>query len=285
MMKTLELKRGVSIPLEPFAVMGVVNVTPDSFYESSRHRGMTEARDEALAMVAQGAALIDIGGESTRPGSANVGESEEMDRVVPVIEAIRRESGIPISIDTRKAAVFRAALGAGADILNDVSALRDSPACAAIAAQAGTPVVLVHMKGEPKTMQEAPYYEDCLSEVRDFLRDAASHAMAAGIRADRILLDPGIGFGKRLEDNLELLARLDEIAALGYPLLVGVSRKAFVGALTGRPAPGRLAGSLGAAAAAWMGGARIFRVHDVAETRDCLLVLATALEYVRGHAR
>ncbi|HUX38215.1 MAG TPA: dihydropteroate synthase [Rectinemataceae bacterium] len=276
-MEKLPLPRGRVLALEPFAVMGVLNTTPDSFHAASRRTTLAAAREAALAMLASGAAIIDIGGESTRPGSAPVDEAEELERVIPAIEALRRESDAAISVDTRKAAVWKAALDAGADILNDVSALRDSPEAGALAAKAGAPVVLMHMKGEPATMQEAPYYDDCPSEVRSFLLDAAARALAAGVPAERIVLDPGIGFGKRLEDNLALLSALDSLRDLGYPLLVGLSRKGFVGSLTGKPVEGRLAGSLGAAAAAWTLGARIFRVHDVAETRDLLLVLSSIL--------
>lgn len=276
-MEKLSLPRGRSLALEPFAVMGIVNATPDSFHAASRHRARDEARDAALAMVAEGAAVIDIGGESTRPGSSYIDESEELERVIPLIEALRRESDIPVSVDTRKAAVWKAALSAGADILNDISALRDSPESAVLAAAAGAPVILMHMKGEPATMQNAPYYEDCLGEVAAFLREAAARAEAAGVAQNRIVLDPGIGFGKRQEDNLALLSGLGRLRDLGYPLLVGLSRKGFLGQLTGKAIDGRLAGSLGAAAAAWQLGARIFRVHDVAETRDLLVVLAAIL--------
>ncbi|HUX40456.1 MAG TPA: dihydropteroate synthase [Rectinemataceae bacterium] len=279
-MEKLSLPRGRSLALEPFAVMGIVNATPDSFHAASRHRARDEARDAALAMVAEGAVVIDIGGESTRPGSSYIDESEELERVIPLIEALRRESDVPVSVDTRKAAVWKAALSAGADMLNDITALRDSPESAGLAAAAGAPVILMHMKGEPATMQNAPYYEDCLGEVMVFLREAAARAEAGGVPRDRIVLDPGIGFGKRQADNLALLSGLGRLRGLGYPLLVGLSRKGFLGQLTGEPIEARLAGSLGAAAAAWILGARIFRVHDVAETRDLLVVLAAILASV-----
>jgi dihydropteroate synthase len=265
--RALRLDRG---PL----VMGIVNATPDSFFPLSRRRGPLEAAEAALAMEAAGAAIVDLGGESTRPGSEGVGEDEELERVLPAIEAIRARSEVPISVDTRKAAVARAALEAGADIVNDVSALRHDGAMAATAAAAQAAVVLMHMKGEPKTMQDSPAYEDCASEVRDFLGEAASRALAAGIRAGGILLDPGIGFGKRLEDNLDILSRLGLLAELGYPLVLGISRKALVGTLTGKAVDQRLAGSLGAACAAWSLGAAILRVHDVAETADALAVFS-----------
>lgn len=278
----LRLPGGRLLELEPFLVMGIVNATPDSFYGPSRKRSRDEAVETALRMEAEGAGIVDIGGESTRPGSEYVSEAEELERVVPVVEGLRARSGIAISVDTRKAAVAAAAAAAGADIVNDVAALRADPAMAPLAARLGLPVVLMHMKGEPKTMQEAPAYEDCLAEVEAFLLEAARGAEAAGVAREAILLDPGIGFGKRLEDNLALLAGLDRLAGLGYPLLVGLSRKAFVGALTGRPAEGRLAGSLGAALAAYAKGARVFRVHDVAETRDALSLYHAAATGRKG---
>ncbi len=251
-------------------VMGIVNVTPDSFYPGSRSRGASEAAEAALAMEAAGAAIVDVGGESTRPGSAALGEAEELDRVVPAIVAIRSRSGLPISVDTRKAAVARAAIEAGADAINDVSALRHDPGMAALAARTGAAVILMHMKGSPETMQDSPAYSDCASEVRDFLALAAQSAIAAGIPSGLILLDPGIGFGKRAEDNLDILTRLGLLAALGYPVVVGLSRKALVGHIVGKAVGDRLAGSLGAACAAYAGGAAVLRVHDVTETVDAL---------------
>jgi dihydropteroate synthase len=271
----LPLGRSLALDRGPL-VMGIVNVTPDSFYARSRLRTALEAAEAALAMEAEGAALVDLGGESTRPGSEAVGEQEELERVIPAVEAIRARSSVPISVDTRKASVAAAAIAAGADIVNDISALSYDPAMAALVARNGTAVVLMHMRGEPRTMQEDPSYADCAAEVASFLAEAAERALAAGIARDRIVLDPGIGFGKRLEDNLDLLARLGLVAALGYPVLVGLSRKRIVGALTGRGVDGRLAGSLGAACAAFEAGARIFRVHDVSETVDALAVFAAS---------
>lgn len=253
--------------------MGILNVTPDSFWAASRARGEAVA-DLAAAMIADGADILDIGGESTRPGAAYVSEAEELERVAPAVEAIRSRWDIPISVDTRKAAVARAALSAGADIVNDVAALGDDPAMAPLCAAAGAPVVLMHKKGDPERMQEDPRYDDCPAEVFAYLAEAAERAVAAGIARDRIVLDPGIGFGKRLEDNLALLARLDELVGRGYPVLVGLSRKRFIGALTGRDAAGRLAGSLAAACASLAKGAAIIRAHDVAETVDALAVYA-----------
>jgi dihydropteroate synthase len=262
--------------------MGIVNATPDSFYAGSRHNGPLAAAEAALAMEAEGASIIDLGGESTRPGSDYVGLEEELERVVPAVEAIRARSGLPISVDTRKAAVARAALDAGADVINDISALRDDPDMASVAVESGAAVLLMHMHGDPKTMQEAPAYEDCAVEVRDFLAEAVGRALEAGIPGDRILIDPGIGFGKRLEDNLELLSRLDLFTALGYPVVVGLSRKTFVGEVTGKGVDGRLPGSIGAACAAYARGARILRVHDVAATVDALTAFAAVLDRRRG---
>lgn len=279
----LPLARGRSLRLDSGPlVMGIVNLTPDSFYPASRRAGAQAAVETALAMEAQGAALVDLGGESTRPGSDEVSLEEELERVLPAVAAIRSRSDLPISVDTRKSGVARAALAAGADIVNDVSALRHDAAMASVAAGAGAAVILMHMRGEPRTMQAAPIYGDCAAEVRDFLAERAAASIAAGIAPLSILLDPGIGFGKRLEDNLELLARLGLVAALGYPLVVGVSRKGMVGALTGRGLPERLAGSLGAACAAFLGGASILRVHDVAETVDALAVFAAVLRAGAG---
>lgn len=275
-MQELNLPGGRSLALEPFAIMTIVNVTPDSFYAPSRRRVLEDARSAAMAAFAAGAAVVDLGGESTRPGSAAVSADEELERVVPVVEAIRAESDLPISVDTKKAAVARAALAAGADIVNDVAALAGE-GMAEAAAAAGAAVILMHMKGIPATMQDAPYYDDCPAEVRAFLAEAAARALRAGISRGAIALDPGIGFGKRLEDNLGLISRLDELASLGYPLLVGLSRKSFVGALTGRDADGRLAGSLGAACASFARGARIFRVHDTEATLDALRLYASTL--------
>jgi len=260
-------------------VMGVVNLTPDSFYPGARRATAQAAAEAALAMEAAGAAIVDLGGESTRPGADPVGEEEELGRVIPAIEAIRARSGLLLSVDTRKASVARSALDAGADMVNDVSALAD-PGMAALLAERGAPVVLMHMKGEPRVMQEAPSYEDCSGEVAAFLLRAAERAMEAGIAQGAIILDPGIGFGKRLEDNLELLDPRDgavaRLSRAGWPVLVGLSRKSLVGAITGRAVEDRLAGSLGAACAARLAGAVLFRVHDVAETADALAVFDRA---------
>lgn len=270
---TLVLPRNRVLDLRGKAiVMGIVNATPDSFYAASRVAGAGAAVDVASSMISVGAAILDVGGESTRPGSEYVSPDEETARVVPVIEAIRKRWDVAISVDTRKASVAAAAIAVGADIVNDVAALADDPALAPLCAAKGVPVVLMHKKGVPANMQDSPWYVDCVADVLEFLSAAARRAIAAGIPADCIILDPGIGFGKRLEDNLALLVRLDEIVAAGYPVLVGVSRKSFIGGITGAGAEDRLSGSLAAACAARSRGASIFRVHDVAETVQALAV-------------
>jgi len=262
--------------------MGVINTTPDSFWEDSRSSSVETAVRTALAMIRSGAALVDIGGESTRPGSLYLDEAEEIARVEPVVRAIRaaaKAEGLDpvLSVDTRKASVARAALDAGADIVNDISALQDDPDLAGLCAERKVPVILMHKKGIPETMQKTPRYADCAAEVLEFLLFQAERAQAAGIPSDRILLDPGIGFGKRLEDNLVLLRRLEDFSASGYPVVVGLSRKSFLGALTGRAVGDRLPGSLAAACAAFLGGADVFRVHDVPETVDALRVFGAIL--------
>jgi dihydropteroate synthase len=256
--------------------MGIVNATPDSFYAGSRVADVPGALDAIAGMVRAGAGIIDVGGESTKPGAAYVAADEELARVVPVIEAIRARWDIPISVDTRKASVAEAALRSGADIINDVAALGDDPLLAPLCARYGVPVVLMHKKGIPASMQASPYYDDCVAEVREFLVKAAANARLAGIDPGQIVLDPGIGFGKRLEDNLALIASLDALLDSGYPVLVGLSRKSFIGMITGEQPEGRLAGSLGAACAARAHGAVIFRVHDVAETVEALAVFDAA---------
>lgn len=278
MRRTFRLRdREISTDLPAF-IMAILNATPDSLWEGSRtasdsRNALSFGIERAMALVADGADVIDIGGESSRPGSAYVSEEEELERVIPLIEGIRRRSGIPISVDTRKASVFRSALAAGADMLNDISALRDDPALAAAAAEAKVPVVLMHMRGNPLTMQENPGYRDVLAEVASWLRDRALFAEGAGIQREKIILDPGIGFGKRQEDNAALIDGLDRIAALGYPVMMALSRKSIIGNLTGRPVEGRLAGTLAANALSVLRGATWLRVHDPAETRDILAVL------------
>lgn len=256
-------------------VMGIVNVTPDSFFGESRAVDPKGAAERGFACLAEGAAIVDFGAESTRPGSSPVSPEEELHRLIPAIRAFRGRSDAILSIDTRRASVARAALAEGADIINDIGALGE-PGMAKAVAEARAAVVLMHMRGEPATMQEAPAYADCAIEVRDFLAGRVGLALDAGISPERIVLDPGIGFGKTLAHNLDLLNRLYLLAETGYPVLVGLSRKRFVGELTGKPAEERLAGSLGAACFAWLRGAEIFRVHDVAATVDALAVFAAS---------
>ncbi len=251
-------------------VMGIVNVTPDSFYDGGRNLDPRQAEDRARQMVADGADLIDVGGESTRPGAAEVPADEELGRVIPLVEALAAD-GIAVSIDTRKPAVMRAAMGVGAAMVNDITALAAAGAVEAVAASRAA-VCLMHMQGEPRTMQLSPRYTDVVAEVREFLVARARACEAAGIAHDRIVIDPGFGFGKTLAHNLALLRALPELAATGYPVLAGMSRKSSLGKITGRPAGDRLAASLAAALAAIARGASLVRVHDVRETVDALKV-------------
>ena len=257
-------------------VMGILNVTPDSFSDGGRFCSVDDAVAHARKLIEEGADIIDVGGESTRPGSQPVTEREQLDRVVPVIKAIRKLSEIPISIDTTRAAVARAAFDAGAGWVNDVSALRDDPDIAVFAASSNCPVVLMHMLGEPRTMQANPHYDDVVREVCGFLMQRAELAQSVGVLRENIVFDPGVGFGKTLEHNLALLNQLPHLVALGYPILVGASRKSFIGQLTGLPVEQRLEGSLAAAVLAVQAGAQIIRVHDVGPTKRALAV-ATAI--------
>jgi len=253
--------------------MGVVNVTPDSFSDGGVHLRPEAAVATAIAMVDHGAAIVDVGGESTRPGSAGVPVEEELRRVVPVLEALA-PAAVPLSIDTSKAEVARRALGLGAELVNDVTALRGDPAMAEAVADAGAYVCLMHMRGEPRTMQDAPTYDDVVSEVKAFLEERLAFAVSQGIREEHVCLDPGIGFGKTVEHNLELARRLDELVAVGRPVLVGFSRKSTLGRVLGDPAAttGPLAASLAAAVACYERGASIFRAHDVSEHVEALRV-------------
>ena len=256
-------------------VMGVLNVTPDSFSDGGRFVDFDAALAQARRLIADGADILDIGGESTRPGAAAVDQTQEIARVIPLIHAVRAESDIAISIDSMKPAVARAAVAAGATIWNDVTALRHAPDSLKTAAALGCDVVLMHMQGEPGTMQATPRYGDVVAEVADFLGARAEAAMAAGISHERIWLDPGVGFGKHMTDhNLPLLGGLDRIVALGFPVLLGASRKQFISALDGghRPAEQRLGGSIAAALAGAAAGVAAVRVHDVRETVQALSV-------------
>lgn len=257
----------------PF-LMGVVNVTPDSFSDGGRTLAPEAAVARAERLAAEGADLIDLGGESTRPGSAGVGAAEEIGRVVPVIEALRaRGCALPLSIDTSKPEVARAALRAGADLVNDVTGLRD-PAMRELVAGAGVPAVIMHLRGTPADMQSRATYRDVVGEVAEELSASMAEAVRAGVPEERIVLDPGIGFAKTAEQSVALLAGLPRLRGLGRPLLVGPSRKSFIGALTGAPVEARLPGTLAAVAACVLAGAELLRVHDVAEARQAARVAA-----------
>ncbi|HWI07694.1 MAG TPA: dihydropteroate synthase [Solirubrobacteraceae bacterium] len=257
-------------------VMGVVNVTPDSFSDGGQWLDPAVAIAHGRKLVAQGAAILDVGGESTRPGAAPVPQAEELRRVVPVLEGLAG-AGARLSIDTSKAAVAAAALDAGASVVNDVTALRGDAAMAELVARRDCDVCLMHMLGEPRTMQRDPRYGDVIAEIRAFLEERLAFAVAAGIDERRVWLDPGIGFGKTIDHNLELLARLEEIVAIGRPVVVGTSRKSFLGTITGREPGERVAATIATNVLALASGASIFRVHDVAPTRDALAVAAATL--------
>jgi dihydropteroate synthase len=253
------------------SVMGVLNVTPDSFWDGGRYREPDSALERAAALVAEGARIVDVGGESTRPGSAGVQVDEELRRVVPVLEGLARE-GIRFSIDTSKAEVAARAVELGATMVNDVTALRGDPRVAEVVADAGSLLCLMHMRGEPRSMQDDPRYDDVVADVAGFLEERLAFAVAAGIDEERICLDPGIGFGKTVRHNLELLARLDELSALRRPILVGVSRKRFLGRILGdrNATTGPLAAGVAVAVLAYERGASIFRAHDVREHVEAL---------------
>ncbi len=254
--------------------MGIVNVTPDSFSDGGRFAGASAAVEHAMRLAEAGADILDIGGESTRPGAEAVEADEEMRRVLPVIEALAGRTAAAISADTTKAAVARAALRAGAHIVNDVSACTMDPAMASVVRETGAGIVLMHRRGNPRTMQTDPRYGDVVSEVREYLARRIADLAGAGVSVEAMAVDPGIGFGKTTSHNLALLAGLAALAALGRPVVVGHSRKRFIGELTGRPVDDRLAGSLAAATAAVLRGANVLRVHDVAQTRDAARVAA-----------
>ncbi|MBN1208607.1 MAG: dihydropteroate synthase [Myxococcaceae bacterium] len=256
-------------------VMGVVNVTPDSFSDGGRYASADAAIAHGLRLAEAGADVLDVGGESTRPGSQRVSAEEELARVLPVLEGLRARTQVPLSVDTTKAAVAREALQAGAALINDISGFHFDPELPRVVAEAGAACCLMHIQGTPETMQQAPAYEELLGEVLTFLEEGVARAVAAGVTRGSILVDPGIGFGKTLGHNLFLLRRLGELRVLGLPVLVGPSRKGFLGALTGgKPAGERLAATLGSVAAvAALGGADFVRVHDVAEARDALAVV------------
>jgi dihydropteroate synthase len=273
--------RNRSIDLTRPVVMGILNVTPDSFSDGNRYASTAAALERATRMVQEGAGIIDVGGESTRPGADAVEEAVETARVVPVIEGIAAASDVAISIDTSKPKVMAAAVAAGACIVNDVYALR-APGARAWAAGAGVGVCLMHMQGEPRTMQESPRYDDVVTEVAGFLARERNLCIEAGIASDAIVVDPGLGFGKGLAHNLALLQELSRFAALDAPLLVGMSRKSFIGRILGRKVDERLYGGLGLAALAVSFGARIIRTHDVAPTRDAIRMVSAVLQGIES---
>jgi dihydropteroate synthase len=260
--------------MEPL-VMGVVNVTPDSFSDGGLYLSVDAAVAHGEQLAGEGAGVLDVGGESTRPGAEPVSLADELERVVPVVEGLRQHR---VSIDTRKAAVAEAAVQAGARIVNDVSAFRHDPEMAGVVASAGAGCCLMHMLGDdPRTMQDEPAYDDVVSDVKSFLEERIAFAVSEGVPEEKVWLDPGIGFGKTVDHNLELLRRLDEIVAIGRPVVVGTSRKSFLGKLTGREAAERVAGTVATNVMALERGASIFRVHDVAPNVDALTVAAATL--------
>jgi dihydropteroate synthase len=259
-------------------IMGILNVTPDSFSDGGRFHRFEDAVAQGMRMIQEGADIIDVGGESTRPGSERVPLEEELSRVIPVITTLAQKTEVPISVDTYKSEVARRALDAGAQMINDISALRFDPEMKKVASQYQVPVVLMHIKGTPKDMQKDPWYDDVIGEVRGYLQESIVLAQRAGIDQDRIVIDPGIGFGKRLEDNLNILKNLREFSILGCPILIGCSRKSFIGKILDLPIGERLEGSLGAVAVAVMNGANIVRVHDVKESKRA----AGLVDAVRG---
>ena len=279
---TMELIEWAQVP-DRVLVMGIVNVTPDSFYAGSRAPRPGDAIARAVRMADEGADIVDIGGESTRPGSRPVSAWEEADRVLPVVEGIRRRSPVHVSIDTMKSDIAEEAISLGAGILNDVTALRHDKRMASVAAQAGAFVVLMHMQGCPETMQRAPIYSDVVEEVRSFLVQRIAAAASAGIPEERIFIDPGIGFGKTVAHNLALLRNLGRLVEIGRPILVGLSRKAFLGAILDLPADERIEATIAANTAAILSGASIIRVHDAKEGRRTADIAARLRHHVATH--
>ncbi|AVJ15999.1 dihydropteroate synthase [Serratia rhizosphaerae] len=268
--------RDMAFDLSHPRVMGILNVTPDSFSDGGRHNSLNDALLHAHALISAGATMIDVGGESTRPGAAEVSEEEEIERVVPVVEAIARRFEVFISVDTSKPGVIRESANAGAHLINDVRSLQE-PGALEAAAASGLPVCLMHMQGEPRTMQQAPHYEDLMGEVNAFFQQHIARCTAAGIAKQKLLLDPGFGFGKNLAHNYQLLARLSEFHHFGLPLLVGMSRKSMIGQLLNVPPEQRTIGSVACAVIAAMQGAQIVRVHDVKETVEAMRVVEATL--------
>jgi len=250
---------------ERTSVMGILNVTPDSFSDGGLFYNKESAVNHALKMVEQGADIIDIGGESTRPGAEEISTEQEIDRVIPVVEALRKQSDVIISIDTYKSKTAEYAVKAGADIINDISGLNFDPDMAGVAARYNTPVILMHIKGTPKNMQKNPHYDNLMQEIKDYLQISIEKAVKAGVSEEKIIIDPGIGFGKSVKDNYIILNRLNEFSDLNRPVLIGVSRKSFIGKLLDLPEHERLMGTAAAVSASVLKGAHIVRVHDVAE--------------------
>ena len=281
-MNLITLPRGRTLDLSQRPlIMGILNLTPDSFFPGSRIQDPEVAVKKALSLVEEGADILDLGAESTRPGSKEISEEEELHRLLPALKAIRATSAAIISIDTRHAGVAKAALDEGADIINDISALQD-PAMTEIVARSGAAVVLMHMLGNPQHMQDNPVYVDCAQEVLDFLLNRAREVIEAGVQPSQIILDPGLGFGKKIEHNLDIMRRLYLFVESGYPVLIGASRKRTIGEITGKPVEERLAGSIGAACAACAQGASIVRVHDVGATKDALAVFKAMMPDTNG---
>jgi len=257
--------------------VGVVNVTPDSFFDGGLYFEPARAIERALALAAEGADIIDIGGESSRPGSSPISAKEEKSRILPVVEVLKQKNGILVSVDTTKAEVAEAALAAGADIINDISAGRFDPRMLPLAAESGAALILMHMKGTPRTMQVAPHYDDLLGEVKAFLRERLEAAESCGVPRENLLLDPGIGFGKKLEHNLALLNNLGALADLERPLVVGISRKSFIGKILKLEAPERLEGTIAAAVVSLLRGASLLRVHDLQAVKRAIAVAEAIL--------
>ena len=276
----LAIRGGTTLPLqERVHVMGVVNVTPDSFSDGGHYLQSEAAIRQAMVLVEQGADILDVGAESSRPGAEPVEEAEELRRLLPVVRELAKRTSVPISVDTTKAAVAERALDLGASLINDISALQFDPRMAQVVARSGAGVVLMHMQGTPKTMQQRPFYANVVDEVHAFLSDRLYAATQAGIQREMILIDPGIGFGKNIEHNLKLLAHLEKFLPLGRPILAGVSRKGFIGTILDRPVDGRLMGTAAAVAVAIMKGVRMVRVHDVAPILDVIKMVEAIVRY------
>jgi dihydropteroate synthase len=269
----------VALPPCPVRIMGILNVTPDSFSDGGRYLDPDAALTQARRLIEEGADIVDVGGESTRPGAERVPAAEQIQRTCDVIARLRAEWAGPISIDTTSATVARAACTAGADWINDISGLRDDPEMIAVAATTSAHLVIMHMQGSPQTMQTEPHYDDVTSEVRDFLLAQAEHAVAEGVKRTRIVIDPGIGFGKSPQHNLTLLRNLQILVATDFPVLIGISRKSLIGRLTGATADDRVVGSIIGAVLAAQAGAQIVRVHDVLATRQALRMAHTIMPF------